>query len=300
MISICIPTCNEGENLRRTVDSLVANTPGLWKLHEVIIADDGSTDGSVEAVAAAYPQLRIARHPTPTGTSAAKALGADSARGTILVFLDSHTYVFPNAIDLLASVAGTHGIATPIVGRIDADTWQPSQDGGHGMFVDRQRWNCGWLELEKLQTTDLPDLRITYAIPGQSFAIRRDVYDSAGGWDRGLLGWGSDVSLSLRLWCLGYDLHHVIDARIAHLFRTKFPKNRPHVGWWQIYANQLRILASIATPEETADAEARLSKHGDALARAKQHLGATSATIPRLHLRLARSLTDYWTATNQA
>jgi glycosyltransferase involved in cell wall biosynthesis len=95
-VSIVIPTRNRRELLGRMLDSLarVQAVPGEM---EVLIVDDGSTDGTAAALAARkdpFP-LRLLRHDRPAGPAAARNHGAREARGGILGFLDSDIAVDP-------------------------------------------------------------------------------------------------------------------------------------------------------------------------------------------------------------
>ena len=56
-------------------------------------------------------------------------------------------------------------------------------------------------------------------LAGACIAMRRALFESLGGFDTGLMRWGSeDAELSLRLWMAGYELRVVPDVVIAHLF----------------------------------------------------------------------------------
>jgi GT2 family glycosyltransferase/cephalosporin hydroxylase len=289
MLSIVIPTYNEGSLLTRTLESVLSQPEAAEA--EIVIADDGSTDGSVVAAVKRWPQIRHASHPKPYGTSAGKALGADTARGDVLLFLDAHTCPAPGAIATLTAAAKSYGVATPAVDGLDVETWRPNRKRSAGMYVDLQgNWHCLWINRDHLPQLAVECWR-SYAIPGQSFAIRRDVYDAIGGWDRGLLAWGSDASLSLRLWCLGYNVVHVPSARVAHRFASGFSTYRPH--WWEIFANRNRILRSLGTPEEIETYSRRMRDNQAAYRKALEYTDQHDHTIQRLHGRCVRSLTEY-------
>jgi glycosyltransferase involved in cell wall biosynthesis len=87
--SIIIASHNEGDLLAKTVSSCIETCSDLDC--EIVVADDASTDGSVEAVVAAFPQVRLCRNDHRQGVSPTKALGARNANGNVLVFLDGHT-----------------------------------------------------------------------------------------------------------------------------------------------------------------------------------------------------------------
>src|SRR5690349_1705464 len=82
-ISIILPAKNEAEGLRQTLPGLRA----LFPEAEVIVVDDGSTDGT--AAVAAESGARVLSSPYPMGNGAAIKRGARAASGEILVFMDA-------------------------------------------------------------------------------------------------------------------------------------------------------------------------------------------------------------------
>ena len=82
-ISIILPAKNEAEGLRQTLPGLRA----LFPEAEVIVVDDGSTDGTA-GVAAEFG-ARVLSSPYPMGNGAAIKRGARAASGDILVFMDA-------------------------------------------------------------------------------------------------------------------------------------------------------------------------------------------------------------------
>lgn len=248
MNSIIIPSFNEKENLIKTLEAVYKLEDEI-KNCEIIIADDCSTDGSVDAAKKAFPDIRVTRHTIKNyGTSCGKALGADAARGEAMLFLDAHTAPQPGSISTLFELAlKTKACVTPIVTSLDVETWTPRGGNGHCIHHDKESWHGIWHGLDVLKKVD--DLYENYGIPGQSFAIYRPLYDAVGGWDRGLIAWGSDMSLGLRILCLGYKIYHCPHIKVGHHFKKKF--NQYKVAWWEVLANRLRILYNLATSEET-------------------------------------------------
>jgi glycosyltransferase involved in cell wall biosynthesis len=85
-ISAVIPTFNRRKYIRRAIDSILAQTVAV---DEIIVVDDGSTDGTAEDVEACYGSLvRIVRQ-NNGGVSAARLRGIQEARGEWIAFLDS-------------------------------------------------------------------------------------------------------------------------------------------------------------------------------------------------------------------
>jgi glycosyltransferase involved in cell wall biosynthesis len=85
-VSAVIPTFNRIGYIQRAIDSLLAQTVPV---DEVIVVDDGSTDGTAEVVEARYgSRVRVVRQPN-TGVSGARRRGIQEARGEWIAFLDS-------------------------------------------------------------------------------------------------------------------------------------------------------------------------------------------------------------------
>ncbi|QQS01216.1 MAG: glycosyltransferase family 2 protein [Austwickia sp.] len=87
LVSVVIPAYQRAASVRASIDSALAQTMGDL---EVIVVDDGSTDGTPEAVRAVRdPRVRLIVHETNRGGNAARQTGIDAARGTWVAFLDS-------------------------------------------------------------------------------------------------------------------------------------------------------------------------------------------------------------------
>jgi 4,4'-diaponeurosporenoate glycosyltransferase len=101
LVSVVIPARNEARNLPRLLDSLAALRPGP---HEVIVVDDGSTDGTA-AVAESHGATVVTAPPLPAGWVGkpwACHHGAAAATGTHLLFLDADTWLSPDGLTRLA------------------------------------------------------------------------------------------------------------------------------------------------------------------------------------------------------
>lgn len=96
MISVIIPTYNRKELLPRAVNSILAQT---MQDFEIIIADDGSTDGTEAMVRERYHDARIRyeRLEKNSGVHAARNRGLDLVKGEYVVLLDSDDELLPDA-----------------------------------------------------------------------------------------------------------------------------------------------------------------------------------------------------------
>jgi Glycosyl transferase family 2 len=101
-VSAVIPTFNHRAHLGRAIDSILAQTVPV---DEIVLVDDGSTDGSAEFVESRYGnRVRIVRQ-TNTGVSGARRRGVQESRGEWIEFLDSDDEWEPgrNELFLLAA-----------------------------------------------------------------------------------------------------------------------------------------------------------------------------------------------------
>ncbi len=104
-----IPVCNEQDNVLPLAREIHSALAGRYR-HETIFVDDGSSDGTAEAVRAArvdgMPQIRLIRHAVRSGQSAAVATGVRAARAPWIATLDGDGQNDPADIPNLLDRAG--------------------------------------------------------------------------------------------------------------------------------------------------------------------------------------------------
>jgi len=222
MISIIIPSLNEGQFLQQTIEAIYATTRAEF---EIIIVDDASSDGSTEHIDwGNYPGLLFHRNSERLGLIRSRILGSTFARGSYLVFMDAHCNPEPGWE--LALLEASHKyqdrtITAPVIPMLDATTWRnyPHQVG-QTMTFD-QNLDMAWCATLGLNFDNGCWQSPVFA--GNCFLVSRIFYEELGGLDNGLTFWGAEnIDLSLRCWMFGGKVLVVKSSVVGHMFKSGF------------------------------------------------------------------------------
>lgn len=101
LVTVVVPTCNRAEKIERCLEGLAAQS---FAAFEVIIVDDGSTDGTperIQAFGAAHPTLSLSPifNETNLGANPSRNRGIAAARGSLIAFLDDDCVPEPDWLD---------------------------------------------------------------------------------------------------------------------------------------------------------------------------------------------------------
>jgi hypothetical protein len=102
-VSVVIIAYNTRDWMQACIDSIQAASGSLRV--EVIVVDNASADGSADAIAAAFPEIRLIRNAKNVGFGRAVNQGAAFAKGEYLLLLNPDGYLKPGALDALVSFA---------------------------------------------------------------------------------------------------------------------------------------------------------------------------------------------------
>jgi glycosyltransferase involved in cell wall biosynthesis len=94
-VSVVIPVYDRAATVERAVTSVLAQS---FADFEVVVVDDGSTDGGCDRIAERDPRIRVLRHAANRGPSAARNTGIAASRGEFVAFLDSDDEWLPEKL----------------------------------------------------------------------------------------------------------------------------------------------------------------------------------------------------------
>ncbi len=123
-VSIVLPTFNRADVIGRALESVRAQSFEDW---ELLVVDDGSTDGTAEQIAGFDPRLVVVRQEN-AGVYAARNAGPARARGRLITFLDSDDAWAPHYLALTAGFLTHH----PEAAFVTTEFWE---DWGEGPAV---------------------------------------------------------------------------------------------------------------------------------------------------------------------
>ncbi len=99
-----IPVYNRKTTVQRAIDSIINQSVPL---REVIVVDDGSTDGTADFIQSNYPDVKVLSQPNK-GVSAARNAGIEESSGEWIAFLDSDDQWLSNKIETQSHWLLTH------------------------------------------------------------------------------------------------------------------------------------------------------------------------------------------------
>lgn len=200
-ISTIVPVHNAGANGERCFDALTAARPAPG---EIIVVDDGSTDGSGDR--ARRRGLQVASTETArSGPAVARNLGASLAHGEVLFFVDSDVLVYPDVVTRVAQA-----MSDPDIGAIFGSYDDAPEDRS---FLSQYK-NLLHHYVHQASRVDAGSF---WAGCG---AIRRDVFRQMGGFSPSYSRPSiEDIELGYRLRNAGHRIRLVKDLQVKHLKR---------------------------------------------------------------------------------
>jgi GT2 family glycosyltransferase len=203
---------NKAALTKRCLESLLDAPPET--AHEILVVDDGSTDGTPEVLAdfgrAVRPLCRaeVGGFARACNDGAAAALASD-----FVLFLNNDTVASPGWLDALVRRADAH----PTAAVVGAKLVYPDGSVQHaGVAICRDGLPRHLYQGFSGDHPAVNRARAFQAVTGACVLIRREAFERVGGFDTAFRNCLEDVDICLRLRELGYEIHYCPDAVLVH------------------------------------------------------------------------------------
>ncbi len=243
-ISAAIVNLNQREYTLACVGSVLDALQVVDGPSEVVVVDNGSTDGSNEALRATFPQVRLIEMGANVGFPKAAATAVRASSGKWILFVNNDATIERDAVALMLAA----GESDPSVGSVAATI--VFADGSNtinsaGFVVDRLGVAHERRLGEQVEAVDSVLLEI-FGASGGGALFRRQMLDDIGGIDDSFFIYLEDVDVAWRARAHGWRallqpraiVHHHHSATTGHTSDLKYY----HVG-----LNRVRILAKNAS-----------------------------------------------------
>jgi GT2 family glycosyltransferase len=218
---VVVPTHDTRDLTLACLASLRTATP---RQIEVIVVDDGSRDGTAEAIAASHPGVRLVRHDQALGFTGAANAGAAAAQGDLLLFLNSDTEVDPGAIDAMLDAFESEPALGIGGAQLRYPGGEPQWSGGREprplwllALASDSAFGLGGSALwRKLRPVSGHGESAVDWVPAAAMGVRREVWRTAGPFDPRFELYAQDLDLCLRAGDLGWRVSVVPGCKVVH------------------------------------------------------------------------------------
>jgi N-acetylglucosaminyl-diphospho-decaprenol L-rhamnosyltransferase len=231
-IDVVIPTHDGWELTERCLQHLGRQTVA----HAVIVADDGSSDGTAAAVRRQFPAARVVETGTNRGFSVACNRGAAAGQGEAIVLLNNDVECPPDFLERLVAPLA----ADARVGSVAAVLLQPGTELVDSVGLTTDRTLAGFPRHHGRPVAQAGDPTPVLTGPsGGAGGYRRVAWEEVHGLDEGVSFYLEDLDLALRLRSAGWEAAAALEARAVHLgaasIGPRSPRQRRQAGFSRAY-----------------------------------------------------------------
>jgi GT2 family glycosyltransferase len=243
-VSVIIVNFNGRELLKKCLESVLKSDYPLDKL-EVILVDNGSTDGSVEFVKQSFPKVKIIPLSKNYGFAYANNIGFKKSNGDLILLLNNDAYLQRNTLKIMVKEIEkikNCGVLQPKI----LLTKNRGLDACGAFFT-----NTGFLYhygLYENPENPVFDREIpVFSVKGACMLIKREVIEKVGLFDNDFFAYFEESDFCYRAWIAGYSVYYTPKAIVYHemgatterLGQGKVP------SWIQFHSYKNRICSYI-------------------------------------------------------
>lgn len=241
-VAIVILNFNGREFLRKFLPSVIQHSQG----HAVVVADNGSTDGSLALVEATFPEVRVIALGQNFGFCQGYNTALRQVRADYFVLLNSDVEVTPGWLAPLLHLLEQN----PTVGAVQPKIRSYHQPhcleyaGAAGGFLDRWGYPfCRGRLFEEVEEDrgQYDDVRPVFWASGACLCVRAAVYWELGGLDEDFFAHMEEIDLCWRMQNAGYQVYYSGQSHVFHVGGGTLHKSNPRKTYYN-FRNCLALL----------------------------------------------------------
>ncbi len=238
--TVYIPNFNGERHLPRALASLRAQT----RPADVVLADNGSTDASLELVRAEFPEVAVVALGENAGFGPALNRAIQEQPGDPLILLNNDVECEPRFVEALLERLGdgAHSVAAVLT-----QERAPELIDSAGVVADRTLMGFDYLHGEPLAVAS--DAADPLGPTGGAALYRRDAFTAVGGFDERIFLYYEDLDLALRMAAAGGSCRLAPEARALHSYSASLGAGSgakySRTGWSRGYMlRRYRVMSS--------------------------------------------------------
>jgi N-acetylglucosaminyl-diphospho-decaprenol L-rhamnosyltransferase len=206
--TVVIPTLNARTLLAEALEHLAAQTV----LHDVVVVDNASTDGTSELLAEHFPDVRVIRLDENVGFGRAVNRGVEAAETDAVVLINNDVLCEPDFLERLLEPLADDTVAMAAGVLLQHDRPDLVDTAGIELDTTLRSWDSLWNQ----PVAELAGAADPVGPCGGAAAFRIAAFREVGGFDESFFAYWEDVDLALRLRLAGHTCVRADRARALH------------------------------------------------------------------------------------
>jgi len=222
LVSVIIPTFNSQKHINKCLKSILNSS---FKNFELIVIDDCSSDNS-QTILKKYQinkKVVVYYFKKNFGPAVARNFGASKARGKYLIFLDIDTQIDKNCLTTFVRAFEKDKNAGAFQAKIINGNSKKLETAGHFLSPFGFPYEIG----VNRRPSSFDQQRLIFGARSAGMAVKKQVFNQAGGFDSDYLIYGEETDLCWRIWLAGYKIYFLPWAIVYHFQKSSLgPKTK--------------------------------------------------------------------------